>query len=154
MTHHNGIPTFLLRKISHLLEETTNQILSQYTEMRVKIYDESKETVVRVKSPKRATYLNAKLLCGSEAFLIELAFRVAFQMLSNVSKPNFMICDEGWSCLDETARSKLRDILGALLEHNEYILTVSHIQDVKAWMTRAISIEIEAAPSATTAEPV
>lgn len=143
MTHHNGIPAFLLRKISHLLEETTNQILSQYSEMRVKIYDESKETVVRVKSPKKSTYLNAKLLCGSESFLIELAFRVAFQLLSNVSKPNFMICDEGWACLDETARSKLRDVLGALLEHNEYILTVSHIQDVKAWMTQAISIEID-----------
>ena len=143
MTHHNGIPAFLLRKISHLLEETTNQILSQYSDMRVKIHDESKETIIRVKSPKKATYLNAKLLCGSESFLIELAFRVAFQLLSNVSKPNFIICDEGWACLDETARSKLRDILGALLEHNEYLLTVSHIQDVKAWMTQSISIEID-----------
>ncbi len=75
--------------------------------------------------------------------MIELAFRVAFQGMSNVSKPNFMICDEGWSCLDEGARAKLKDILSALLEHNDYLLTVSHIQDVKAWMTQAISIEID-----------
>ncbi len=54
-----------------------------------------------------------------------------------------MICDEGWSCLDETARSQLRNLLAALLEHNDYILTVSHIQDVKAWMTESIAIEIQ-----------
>jgi DNA repair exonuclease SbcCD ATPase subunit len=110
--------------------------------MRVKIKNDGKETSIRVKSPQKTDGLNAKMLCGSEKFLVELAFRVSFQLLSNVSKPNFMVCDEGWSCLDEGARLRLRNLLSALLEHNDYILTVSHIQDVKAWMAESISIEI------------
>lgn len=142
MTHHNGIPALLLKRITKQMEETVNEVLSQYSKMRVRLKNEGKETVIRVKNPPKTSGLNAKMLCGSEKFLVELAFRVAFQVLSNVSKPNFMVCDEGWSCLDEGARGRLRFLLAALLEHNEYILTVSHIQDVKAWMTRAISIEI------------
>jgi DNA repair exonuclease SbcCD ATPase subunit len=143
MTHHNGIPAFLLRKITRLLEDAGNEVLSQYSDMRIKMKNEGKETTIRVKTPQNSSYLNAKMLCGSEKFLVELAFRVAFQLLSNISKPNFMVCDEGWSCLDESARSKLRHLLSALLEHNDYILTVSHIQDVKAWMNQSISIEID-----------
>jgi DNA repair exonuclease SbcCD ATPase subunit len=142
MSHHNGIPAFLLRRITKQMEETVNEILTQYSKMKVKVRNEGKETVIRVKIPGKTSDLNAKMLCGSEKFLVELAFRVTFQVLSNVSKPNFMVCDEGWSCLDEGARAKLRFLLSALLEHNEYILTVSHINDVKAWMTKAISIEI------------
>ena len=83
------------------------------------------------------------MLCGSEKFLIELSFRVAFQTLSNVSKPNFFICDEGWSCLDEKTRSHLDSILKTILEYNDYILTVSHIDDVRKWMNNSITITFD-----------
>jgi DNA repair exonuclease SbcCD ATPase subunit len=141
MSHYTGIPTFLLRKITKQLEETVNNILSKYSLMTVFIINE-KETSISIQTNTQMNKLNVKMLCGSEKFLIELAFRVAFQVLSNVSTPNFMICDEGWSCLDEEARSKLNFLFESVLEYNDYILTVSHIKDVKQWMTKSIYIHI------------
>ena len=83
------------------------------------------------------------MLCGSEIFLVELAFRIAFQSLSNISKPNFFICDEGWSCLDEKKISKLNVILKTINEYNDYMLTVSHIKSVKKWINNNIHITID-----------
>jgi DNA repair exonuclease SbcCD ATPase subunit len=111
--------------------------------MKVKIKNEGKETSIQIWNDKYKNGLNTKMLCGSEQFLVELSFRVAFQTLSNVSKPNFFICDEGWSCLDEKTRSQLNRILTTLLEYNEYILTVSHIDDVRKWMNNYIKITID-----------
>jgi DNA repair exonuclease SbcCD ATPase subunit len=54
-----------------------------------------------------------------------------------------MICDEGWACLDENTRNNLNFILSAILEHTDYILTVSHIGDVRTWMNKSIFIEIK-----------
>jgi DNA repair exonuclease SbcCD ATPase subunit len=158
MSHHNGIPSFLIKKITNLLQDNVNLILSEYSDMKVKIKNESKETSIRIwndKSKSDANIsdalvgqaykngLNAKMLCGSEKFLVELAFRVAFQTLSNVSKPNFFICDEGWSCLDEKTRSNLDCVLKTLLGYNEYVLTVSHIDDVRKWMNNHIKIVVD-----------
>ena len=143
MTHHNGIPSYLLKKVTKLLQDNVNTILSEYSTMKVKIKNEGKETSIRIWNDKYKNGLNAKMLCGSEKFLVELAFRVAFQTLSNVSKPNFFICDEGWSCLDEKTRSNLDCILKTLLGYNDYILTVSHINDVRKWMNNHIKIVVE-----------
>jgi DNA repair exonuclease SbcCD ATPase subunit len=143
MSHHNGIPSYLFKQISSLLQDNVNLILSEYSDMKVKIKNEGKETSIQIWNDKYKNGLNTKMLCGSEQFLVELSFRVAFQTLSNVSKPNFFICDEGWSCLDEKTRSQLNRILTTLLEYNEYILTVSHIDDVRKWMNNYIKITID-----------
>ena len=141
MSHHNGIPSYLLKQITNLLQTNVNSILSEYSNMKVIIKNDNKETSIKINNGSK-NGLNVKMLCGSEKFLIELAFRVAFQTLSNVSKPNFIICDEGWSCLDEKTRSQLDYILKTLLEYNEYILTVSHIEDVRKWMNNYIKITV------------
>ena len=143
MTHHNGIPFYLLKQISYILQDKVNLILSEYSNMQVKIKNEGKETYIQILNERYKNGLNTKMLCGSEKFLIELSFRVAFQTLSNVSKPNFFICDEGWSCLDEKTRSHLDSILKTILEYNDYILTVSHIDDVKKWMNNSITITFD-----------
>ncbi len=147
MSHHNGIPSYLLKQVSNLLQTTVNSILSEYSNMKVNIKNDGKETLIRILYDESKALvkngLNAKMLCGSEKFLVELAFRVAFQTLSNVSKPNFIICDEGWSCLDEKTRSQLDRILKTLLEYNDYILTVSHIEDVRKWMNNYIKITVD-----------
>jgi DNA repair exonuclease SbcCD ATPase subunit len=143
LSHHNGIPSYLLKQITTLIQDNVNLILSEYSDMKVKIKNEGKETSIRIWNNQNKNGLNAKMLCGSEKFLIELAFRVAFQTLSNVSKPNFFICDEGWACLDEKKRTNLDRILKTLLEYNDYVLTVSHIDDVRKWMNHYIKITID-----------
>jgi DNA repair exonuclease SbcCD ATPase subunit len=143
LSHHNGIPSYLLKQITTLVQDNVNNILLEYSDMKVNIKNEGKETSIHILNNKNKNGLNAKMLCGSEKFLIELAFRVAFQTLSNISKPNFFICDEGWSCLDEKKRTNLDRILKTLLEYNEYILTVSHIDDVKKWMNNYIKITLD-----------
>lgn len=140
LTHHNGIPSMLSDKVIQGMEDTVNQILGAYSKMTVQVRSEGRDLCISVMT--RSHGLNAKMLCGSEIFLVEIAFRVAFHVMSNVSKPNFMVCDEGWACLDEDARSRLRHLLAAILERVDYILTVSHLDDVKAWMTRAMHIEV------------
>lgn len=143
LSHHNGIPSYLLKEITTLIQDNVNLILSEYSDMKVNIKNEGKETSIRIWNNQNKNGLNAKMLCGSEKFLIELAFRVAFQTLSNVSKPNFFICDEGWACLDEKKRTNLDRILKTLLEYNDYVLTVSHIDDVRKWMNSYIKITLD-----------
>ena len=143
LTHYNGIPSYLLKQITTLIQDNVNLILLEYSDMKVNIKNEGKETSIHILNNQNKNGLNAKMLCGSEKFLIELAFRVAFQTLSNISKPNFFICDEGWSCLDEKKRTNLDRILKTLLEYNEYVLTVSHIDDVKKWMNNYIKITLD-----------
>jgi DNA repair exonuclease SbcCD ATPase subunit len=132
MTHYDGIPSYLLDNIQKTLEENVNTILAEYSSLEVKITDEI----------RTSQDIGVKMLCGSEKFLVELAFRVALQSMSNISKPNFFICDEGWSCLDEKTRSNLNSILKTLLDYNTYILTVSHLEDVRKWMNNYIRIDV------------
>ena len=142
LTHHSGVPFFLIKKITLLLQNTVNNVLSKYTDIKVKIKN-LKETSIKIYNEKYNNGLNARMLCGSEIFLVELAFRIGFQSLSTVSKPNFFICDEGWSCLDENKINKLNTILKTINEYNDYMLTVSHIQSVKKWINTNIHITID-----------
>ena len=43
---------------------------------------------------------NIQLSSGFEKFIVGLAFRIILSEISLNAKPNFIIIDEGWSCLD------------------------------------------------------
>ena len=144
MCNYNGISNYLSKKILLTIEQTTSAILAKYSNLKINLIDDdSKELNIKIYRNNVSTGIHAKMLCGSEKFLVELAFRVSLNSLSSISKPNFMICDEGWACLDEITRNNLNFILSAILEHTDYILTVSHIDDVKTWMNKSIYIEIK-----------
>jgi DNA repair exonuclease SbcCD ATPase subunit len=145
MCNYNGISNYLSKKILSTIEQTTSTILAKYSNLKINLIDDddSKELNIKIYRNNLSTGIHAKMLCGSEKFLVELAFRVSLNSLSSISKPNFMICDEGWACLDEITRNNLNFILSAILEHTDYILTVSHIDDVKTWMNKSIYIEIK-----------
>lgn len=134
----SGIPAMIINKYIKQLEILVNNILIKYSNINIKINYENKD--VNILAEKYNNYINAKMLCGSEKVLLELAFRLAFKYILN--KTNFMIIDEALSFLDKnTIENNLSNIFNIILEFNDYILLVSHNFEINNYTDKRILIQ-------------
>jgi DNA repair exonuclease SbcCD ATPase subunit len=77
---------------------------------------------------------------GFERFISSLAIRLALLDISNLPKINFMAIDEGWSCFDTTNLNNVGQILDYLKTKFDYILTISHLTEIKQYCDTIISL--------------
>ena len=49
----------------------------------------------------------------------------------NRNKPNFMVIDEGWGCLDNNNIEKIQNFLYNINKYYDFIIIVSHINKLK-----------------------
>lgn len=66
-----------------------------------------------------------------EEFIIELSLKIAFSMVSNVTRPNFLAIDEGFGCLDSDHLNSLISILNFIKTKFDFILIITHVNELK-----------------------
>jgi DNA repair exonuclease SbcCD ATPase subunit len=77
---------------------------------------------------------------GFERFISSLAIRIALLDMSNLPKINCMAIDEGWSCFDNTNLNNVGQILDYLKTKFDFILTISHLTEIKQHCDTIISL--------------
>lgn len=156
MMNYNGIPYDILKMYVPIIETDVNQILHAIVNFNVEfmIYDE--EHIKKQKNdqcklnigcinlnlcyPNMMPY-NVQLSSGFERFVISLAIRIVLCQMSLTSKPNFLIIDEGWSCLDSDNLNNINKIMDYIKNHHEHTIIISHIEELKSQAEYVINIE-------------
>ena len=138
----NGIPYHIITKVAPIVEETINDILSLICKFNVKFDLEEKNINISI-TYNNLDYWPVEISSGFEKFIISIAIRVALLKISNLSKPNFMIIDEGFGSFDANNLNSLKSIFNYLKEKFQFVIIITHLDQIKSEVDKIIDISIE-----------
>lgn len=137
------LPFSLIIKTIPFLETEINNILQQIVSFSILFnIDENKNLDIFIIYDDQR-YWSLDLASGMEKFIVSLAFRVALTDMSNLSKSNFLIIDEGWGNLHSDNLSSVSNLLDFLKQQYKFILIVSHIDSIKDTADTLLEIKKE-----------
>jgi len=154
--NYNGLPYEMLKTYLPLIEADINQILHSMVNFSIEFmfYDENQLAEQKSKQLKsnigcvdiNICYQNMKpynvqLASGFEKFIIGLAIRMTLCQISLTSKPNFLIIDEGWSCLDSDNLGNISSIMNYIKNQYEHVIIISHLEELRNQADYVINIE-------------
>lgn len=139
----DGIPYDLITKIVPAIESEINNILSQIVDFSIVIdLDESKNINMYIVYDEE-NYWTLELASGMEQFIASIAIRVALTNISHLPRPNFLIVDEGWGTLDAENLNSVSMLLDYLKTQFEFILIISHVDQIKEVADSIIELKKE-----------
>ena len=104
----DGIPYELISQAMPAIEKEVNNILSQIVEFTISLSTDGKNVSAFINYEDKKWPL--ELSSGMERFISSLAIRVALINISNLPRPNILIIDEGFGCLDSTYLSGIKSL--------------------------------------------
>ena len=143
MMNPNGIPYEILKSILPDMESNINDVLRNMVNFTIKfLFDKDMQKDDKILKTKIGTIdmnicsknekpKNVNLASGFEKFIINIAIRIVLCTISDNAKPNFIIIDEGWSCLDAENLSNIGSIMNYLRSQFEHVIIISHVQELK-----------------------
>ena len=132
-----GIPNMIIKNTIPEIEEKTNAILAMFVDFTIGIEYNTKGVEITIKSNSKHS---RKTYCGSERFVISTAIRLALTEITQQSRPNFMIIDEGISSLDAEKRSNIRELLEYLSGRFDFVMIMTHIDSIKSEVDEVLEI--------------
>ena len=159
---YNGLPYEILKDYLPLIGADINQILHSMVNFDIEFMFHDESQLVEQKSkqlksnagcvninichPARDGHQNMKpynvqLGSGFEKFIIGLAIRMTLGQISLTAKPNFLIIDEGWSCLDSDYKNDIPTIMSYIKNQYEHVIIISHMEELKTQADYIINIE-------------
>ena len=139
-----ALPYILLAKVQPVLEKKVNDLLSIITDFTVKFDMSDNKIDIYIDRPIYRTenrYILVNNGSGFERFVASLAIRIALLDMSNLPKINFMAIDEGWSSFDTHNINNVGIILDYLKTKFDFILTISHLIQIKEHCDVIISLK-------------
>ena len=140
-TSKNGVPLELIRRKLPEINAEIAQILQGVTTFTVELESEDGSSNMEI-------YLNygdskrvIECCSGMEKMLSAMAIRVALSNVSQLSKPDVFIVDEGFGALDASNIEACNRLLESLKKWFKCILIISHIDAVKDAVDNVIEIE-------------
>ena len=127
----NGLPHNLLMKIINRVSEISNNILQQIADFTIQFVEDSDRKKLSVLLHRQGLTQSTDLTSGFEEFIIELSLKIAFSLISNVTRPNFLAIDEGFGCLDSDHLSSLTSVLNFIKTKFDFILIITHVNELK-----------------------
>lgn len=151
--NYNGLPYEMLKSYLPMIEADVNQILHAMVAFNVefKFYDETDTKTKQLKSStgsidvnicyQNSRPYNVQLTSGFEKFIINLAIRMTLCQISLTSKPNFLIIDEGWSCLDRENLNNIETIMNYIKSQYDHVILISHLEELRNQSDYVINID-------------
>jgi hypothetical protein len=136
----NGLPRELLNNFIPELEMRINQLLRIITEFQIFLKTKEGRIQIYMSYPHSQSY-HIDLASGFEKFMINLMFRIVLSETSLLPKPNMMIIDEGWSCLDQTHLARVHVMLSLLKEKFHTLIIITHLESLKVEADTVLTIE-------------
>lgn len=136
----DGLMNFMLNKsILPTIQNAVNSILGFLTNFEISMNFDG--TGTHVYKQVGDLQLNCSALSGFEKFIVNMAFRLAFNKLNGRIKTDFLIIDEGFSCCDEDNISKLKSLFEFIRKEYKWCLVITHLEDVKTNFDSIINID-------------
>jgi DNA repair exonuclease SbcCD ATPase subunit len=153
---YNGLPYEILKDYLPLIGSDINQILHSMVNFDIEFmfYDEAQVAEQKTKNlksnqgsvninicHKKMKPYNVQLASGFEKFIIGLAIRMTLGQISLSAKPNFLIIDEGWSCLDSEYKNNITNVMSYIKNQYTHVIVISHLEEMKNQIDYTINIE-------------
>nr|AEX62561.1 uncharacterized hydrolase [Moumouvirus Monve] len=154
--NYNGLPYEMLKTYLPMIESDVNQILHSMVNFNIEFMYYDEEKIKEQKSKQLKSNMgsidinicyndlkpyNVQLASGFERFIIGLAIRMTLCQISLTAKPNFLIIDEGWSCLDTENLNNVGTIMNYIKTQYEYVIIISHLEELKNQADYVINID-------------
>jgi DNA repair exonuclease SbcCD ATPase subunit len=136
----DGLPYKLLNNLVPQLEQLVNRILLPITDFSVKIEQDVDNSISLYKVDNGLKH-NLELCSGFQKFVVKIAMRIALINLSKLSSGNFMIIDEGFSCMDSNNINNVSLLFTMLKDMFDFVVVISHIDSIKDQCEKYINIE-------------
>jgi len=138
-TSWKGIPTFVMTKQIPRINTELNKILRDVTGFTIELEVDEKNTDIYINYGDTRRPLE----CGSgmEKMVSSMALRVALSNVSNLSKSDMFIVDEGFGALDSENVEAVTSLLHRLKDYYRLILVISHVDVIKDNVDDVIIIE-------------
>lgn len=130
-----GIAAMMLQQNRELLVRVVNHFLGEYTDFTVDIDEELKLYI-----NDNGTRLSIVTASGFQRFAISLAFRLALGIISISPKPDCLIMDEGFGCLDQENLEQVAMFLKDIATKTRLVFIVTHIDHLQAALDKAVVI--------------
>jgi exonuclease SbcC len=133
-----------------VIESDVNNILGNlgYDKIKISLDNLNKGTTAEDKGNKRtgieiykSSNVMIDMISGYERNLYNLIFRVVLSKISKSVSFNFMIIDEAFDSADNSNKNKVLDIIEQISNSYDWVLVISHNDDIKDTFSRVIEIE-------------
>jgi DNA repair exonuclease SbcCD ATPase subunit/DNA repair exonuclease SbcCD nuclease subunit len=138
----NGLPARLFGSIIPEIERKVNAVLCNLVQFSVafELGDDNSIYIYKIHD----VYKHDIDLCSTfERFMVSTAVRLVITQLSNSCASNFMIIDEGFTCLDATNIGNLENLFEFMRNNFDFVILISHMQTIKGLCDDAITIRVE-----------
>jgi len=135
----DGIPKYLIEKYMPEFERIVNLIMEDLVNFKIKMDIGEKKWNLYVVYEDRQ--LNIDLCSGYEKFIVGLAIKCTLYHLSQMSKPQFMVIDEGFGSLDTKHLGEIGRVLNYLRSKYKFILLITHIDAIKDELDQQLEIK-------------
>ena len=154
--NYNGLPYEILKSYLPLIEADVNRILHSIVNFNIEFVFYDDEQIEQQKKRQIKSNMgciainicydsmkpyNVQLASGFEKFIINLAIRMTLFEISLTAKPNFLIIDEGWSCLDADNLNNIGSIINYIKMKYQHVIIISHLDELKTQADYVINIE-------------
>lgn len=119
-----------------------NNILSSFVDYKIAMKYENKKVIV-FKEDTNKLLSNASKLSGYETLMANIAFRLAINDINKLFKTNFFIIDEAFAFCDEQGISKIANLFAYMRKIYDFIIVVSHNEQIKAYTDIDLPIQIK-----------
>jgi len=148
MMNSDGISYEIIKRYLPLIESDINSILHSMVNFSIEfVFTDTDSSEAKTRSidinicHQDIKPCNVQLASGFERFIINLAVRMILSRISITSKPNFLIIDEGWSCLDAENMNSINIIMNYIKTQAEHIIIISHLEEPKNQADYIINID-------------
>lgn len=135
-----GVPFMLIKRVLPVIQSGVNDILSNVVDFTVEFYTEGGKNILCDIQYGDGKVWAVELTSGMESFMISLATRAALINISSLPRPNFIAIDEGFGVLDSDNLPSIDTFFAQLNTQFEFILCISHLEDMKDLADSLISI--------------
>ena len=143
MVGKNGISKMVLRKTLPIINLNLSSLLEEACDftMEVTMNDKNEVLFTMIRDGVKSDLSS----CGSgyEETVSALALRAVLAKISTMPKPNMLLIDELWGQVANENLDKIRGILDKMLKDYDFILEITHLEQIKDWHDTSIVIEKE-----------
>ncbi len=125
--HRDGLPTFLLKKSIHIINQELNNIL---VDVDFNLYFDDELTLKLSHDIKIEASQNAIESSGMERTFCALALKMSLRKINNKSKPNFIMLDEIMLKLINASVEKFIKLLDTIKTQVDKLIIIEHVHPI------------------------
>lgn len=136
----NGIPLYIINKYLEIITKGINKIIGSIINKRIELYEMSDNVIINIYDHDNKI---VDFLGGMETFILDISFKITLSKIMELSKCNFLFIDEGISSFDKDNLTNIEELFYFLNQHFDYIFLMSHIEQIKDYVSQKIIIKNE-----------